>query len=199
MIFRLNNLTADIHNKLFDDITEFRTSFGLPINSPRSGGMSGEDDALHTSLFIEELSEIVTSKTLAESADALIDSAYVLVGREVQLNEFIPEIEVILDALIAVSERNGIPFMKVWDIVHASNMSKLSKTEDDFVASKEFYRNLGVPVIGESQANGLIAIKCSENTTYVDAKGVEKSIKKGKVLKSISYHAADDDIAALFN
>ncbi|UKA05048.1 nucleoside triphosphate pyrophosphohydrolase family protein [Photobacterium damselae] len=198
MLFKLKYLTPKIHEKLFSDVTEFRTSFGLPINARCSGGMSSEDDELHTSLFIEEFSELVTAKDLAESADALIDACFVLVGRESQMQEYLPEVDVILDSFIAVAERNGIPFMQVWDIVHASNMSKLSQDDADFEASRDFYRKLGVPVVGEKQANGLIAIKCKENTTYVDEKGVEKSIKKGKVLKSINYKSADEDIKALF-
>ena len=198
MIFKLNYLTPDIHKKLFSDITEFRTSFGLTINAPCSCGMSNDDDALHTSLFIEELSELVTSRSLADAADALIDSAYVLVGREVQLGEYIPEIEVIVDALIAVCSKNGIPFVKVWEIIHASNMSKLSKNVADFEETEGYYKRLGVPTVGEQQPNGMIAVKCSENTKYVDDKGVEKTIKKGKVLKSVNYTSADEQIALIF-
>ena len=198
MKIKLNNLTKELHWKLFSDVTEFRVCMGLPVLTEWSDGITEEDDALHTSLIIEELSELVTAGTLPDAADAIIDAVFVLVGREAQHGNYIPEIEVFVDVLIAVAMRNDIPFVKVWDIVFKSNMSKLCPDMNDYEKSKEYYLELGVAVVGEKQSNGKIAVKCLDDVTYVDAKGVEKSIKKGKLLKSVSYKKADADIANLF-
>lgn len=197
MNFGLTHLTPSLHRKLTTDITEFRTSFGLPINGAMVNGLSKEDDALHTSLAVEELNELATARNNVEIADAVVDTVYVLIGREVQVGEWLSEIEVMVDMLLAIADKNNIPFVKIWDIVHSSNMSKLCKDDEDFEKSKRYYSNLGVPVFGEKQPNGMIAIKSKENVSYVDTKGMAKNIKKGKVLKSVSYNDASDLITEM--
>ena len=199
MGIKLNSLSDSIHEKLFRDVTEFRESFGLTINNSTSDQISEEDDALHTSLMMEELEELVSANTLASAADAIVDIVYVCVGREVQYGGYINEMKVFINAFIGVAAMKGIPFIKAWDIVHSSNMSKLCCDTDEFLKSKKYYAGLGVDVEGQSQPNGMIAIKCTKRTIYADQKGFIKEIKSGKVLKSINYVSADAGIKSLID
>lgn len=79
MDMHLSKLTTDIFNHLYRDISEFRSTFDLPVASPES--LDDKTDTLHTSLAIEELTELAEADNKTEQADAIIDSVYVLMGR----------------------------------------------------------------------------------------------------------------------
>ncbi|MCG6282768.1 nucleoside triphosphate pyrophosphohydrolase family protein, partial [Vibrio diabolicus] len=81
----LSKLTQDIYDHLYRDITEFRSTFDLPVAAPAS--LDGKADTLHTSLAIEELTELAEADNKTEQADAIVDSVYVLMGRLVHLGD----------------------------------------------------------------------------------------------------------------
>lgn len=183
----LKLLTPELYTSLFEDIVDFREAFDLPISTPDSFNES--HDALHTSLAIEELNELASAQSKTDIADAVIDTVYVLIGRDVHIGTNTLNVYLI-ELLLNIAERQGIDFKAGWDEVHSSNMSKLCPNEDDFNKTQEYYKGLGVNVYGTVKPNGMIAVKCAEDVTYM-AGGVQKSIKKDKVLKSISYAEAD--------
>ncbi|GAL09912.1 hypothetical protein JCM19233_889 [Vibrio astriarenae] len=74
----LSKLTPEIFNHLYRDITEFRTTFDLPVAQPST--LDDKADTLHTSLIIEELTELAEAPDKTERADAIVDSVYVLMG-----------------------------------------------------------------------------------------------------------------------
>ncbi|PSV00700.1 nucleoside triphosphate pyrophosphohydrolase family protein [Photobacterium kishitanii] len=180
-------LTESLYAKLFADINDFREAFDLPVSQPDSFAES--DDQLHSSLLIEEMSELATATTKIQIADALIDSVYVLVGRDSHLGKMTIN-SYLIDILLNIAKQQDIDFVKGWDIVHASNMSKLCVDEADFNNTKQYYKDLGVDVYGTTKSNGMIAVKCAKDVNYI-AGGIRKKIKKDKVLKSVSYTEAD--------
>lgn len=91
-----------------NDIVEFRTAFGLPINS-NPALLSKKDTNLHLSLIMEEYAELehaLYEKNLVEIFDALVDLKYVITGMGVHM---------------------GLPMDEGWKEVHSSNMSKLDE------------------------------------------------------------------------
>ncbi|MGF1755960.1 nucleoside triphosphate pyrophosphohydrolase family protein, partial [Vibrio makurazakiensis] len=79
----LSQLNQEIFNHLYKDIEEFRNTFDLPVASPES--LDEKADTLHTSLAIEELTELAEADCKTEQADAIVDTVYVLMGRLVHL------------------------------------------------------------------------------------------------------------------
>lgn len=168
--------------KYIDNIVEFRTAFGLPIDAA-----DAFDLGLHESLIVEELTELADSRNLIDAADALVDTVYVLLGRFV--NRFgganFPMYsfeQTMCDLLIKVAKRKGIDFDACWDEIHSSNMSKLCRTLEEVDLTRDHYSEKGISTT-VTEVNGLYAVKCD-----VDTNG---DIKPGKVLKSINYRPAN--------
>ncbi|MGR5555787.1 nucleoside triphosphate pyrophosphohydrolase family protein [Vibrio fortis] len=185
---KLNFLTQELHNKLHKDIIEFRTVMLLPIGDEST--LLDKDDNLHTSLIVEELMELADAKLPIDQLDALVDSVYVCYGRVAQLGYAIPEVEYLVDLILTICDKKGFDFVAAWDIVHASNISKVAENESVFEETKQFYAEKGVNVIGETLADGRIVVKAKEDTNYTD-NGEEKFIRANKVLKSVNYTPAD--------
>lgn len=169
--------------KYINNIVEFRTAFGLPCGWSRSGDFNIE---LHESLIVEELTELADSRNLIDTADALVDTVYVLLGRLVNrcggnYPLYNPE-QFMCDLLIKVAERKGIDFDACWDEIHSSNMSKLCRTLEEVDLTRDHYSEMGISTT-VTEVNGLYAVKCD-----VDTNG---DIKPGKVLKSINYRPAN--------
>lgn len=179
----LKELTSEIKEKLFNDIREFRNTFDLPVAQP--DGFTSKHDDLHTSLYLEELQELALSTNKIDIADSIGDQVYVLVGRVVQHGGWSIEIEYIVDVLMRLAKNLDIDFLRCWDEIHSSNMSKTAKNTEEYEACERFYAENGVKV-EPTMVNGLIVIKCAEDTIYK-----ESEIKKGKVMKSIYYKEAD--------
>ena len=79
----LSQLTQPIYQKLYQDIEQFRSTFDLAVEAPES--LDEKNDLLHTSLAIEELTELAEADSKIEQADAIVDTVYVLMGRAVHL------------------------------------------------------------------------------------------------------------------
>ena len=183
----LSKLNDDIFQHLYRDITEFRSVFDLPVASPES--LDQQADTLHTSLAIEELTELAEAENKTEQADAIIDSVYVLMGRLVHLGHDTIEdnlsINYIIDLLLNVAANRNIDFLPCWDEVHSSNMSKVCRSEAEYADTEAHYIKQGVQLMAVQKGDYIIA-KCAQDVV-TDG----KTIRKGKVLKSVYYRPAD--------
>ncbi|GGP47578.1 SAM-dependent methyltransferase [Shewanella algicola] len=184
---KLSQLTQPIFDHLYRDIFEFRSTFDLPVNDSTS--LDDQADTLHTSLIIEEMTELTEADSRIEQADAIVDSVYVLMGRLVhlgaaQVSDRI-EISYLIDLLLNVAKNREIDFIKCWDEVHSSNMSKVCRNEQELNETIAHYAQQGVEIVGSKKGEFIIA-KCAKD---VDMGG--KVVRQGKVLKSIYYRPAD--------
>lgn len=188
---KLTMLTPALYEKLYRDIHEFRTTFDLPVEDGAS--LDDKADTLHSSLIIEELTELAEADSKVEQADAIVDSVYVLMGRAVHLGAKCAdahlEISYFIDVLLHVAVNRGINFEVCWDEVHSSNMSKVCRTEAELNDTIAHYAKQGVEIVGSRQGDFLIA-KCAKD---VELEG--KTVRQGKVLKSVYYRPAN--LAAL--
>jgi predicted HAD superfamily Cof-like phosphohydrolase len=95
-------MTTDV----FKDVLDFTKAFGLPEND-KPKIIDTDIRELRINLLMEEVDEYLTGEQtddIVEIADALIDLIYIAVGTAITY---------------------GIPFEKVWNEVHRSNMAKL--------------------------------------------------------------------------
>lgn len=183
----LSKLTQDLYDHLYQDITEFRSTFDLPVSDPAS--LDQQADTLHTSLAIEELTELAEADNKTEQADAIIDSVYVLMGRLVHLGHGKVEdnltISYLIDLLLNVAVNRGIEFVPCWDEVHSSNMSKVCRNEQEYADTQAYYAKQGISLMAVQKGDYIIA-KCAE-----DFVSDSKTIRQGKVLKSVYYRPAN--------
>ncbi|WP_159654738.1 nucleoside triphosphate pyrophosphohydrolase family protein [Vibrio atypicus] len=183
----LSKLTTEIFEHIYRDITEFRSTFDLPVSSPES--LDDKADTLHTSLAIEELTELAEADSKTEQADAIVDSVYVLMGRLVHLGHDKIEdnlaISYLIDLLLNVAVNRGIDFVPCWDEVHSSNMSKVCRSEKEYAETEAHYAEQGIKLMAVQKGDYIIA-KCAE-----DFVSEGKTIRQGKVLKSVYYRPAD--------
>ncbi|ACJ31301.1 MULTISPECIES: nucleoside triphosphate pyrophosphohydrolase family protein [Shewanella] len=186
---KLSALDQPLYDHLYRDIREFRATFDLPIEDEST--LDDKADTLHTSLAIEELTELAEADSRVEQADAIVDSVYVLMGRLVhlgatQLTDRV-EISYVIDLLLHVAKNREIDFVTCWDEVHSSNMSKVCRNEQELAETVAFYAEQGVEIVGSTKGDFIIA-KCAKD---VDMAG--KIVRQGKVLKSVYYRPADLD------
>jgi len=184
---KLTALSQPLYDHLYRDILQFRSTFDLPSEDETT--LDDKADTLHTSLAIEELTELAEADSRIEQADAIVDSVYVLMGRLVHLgatgvNDRI-EISYVIDLLLHVAKNREIDFVSCWDEVHSSNMSKVCRNEQELTETIEFYAKQGVEIVGSQKGDFIIA-KCAKD---VDMAG--KVVRQGKVLKSVYYRPAD--------
>ncbi|GAL30310.1 MULTISPECIES: nucleoside triphosphate pyrophosphohydrolase family protein [Vibrio] len=184
---KLTKLTQPIFDHLYRDITEFRTTFDLPVNDAES--LDDAADTLHSSLAIEEMTELAEADSKVEQADAIIDSVYVLMGRLVHLGDSKVEdnvaISYLIELLLHVAANRDIDFIKCWDEIHSSNMSKVCRNESEYQETEAHYAEQGIKLMAVTKGEYIIA-KCAE-----DFVSEAKTIRKGKVLKSVYYRPAD--------
>lgn len=180
-------LTSELFTHLYQDISEFRFTFDLPIADLNS--LDDKADTLHTSLAIEELTELAEADCKTEQADAIVDTVYVLMGRLVHRGDNTLEanigISYIIELLLHVAKNREINFLPCWDEVHSSNMSKVCRNEQEFAETQVFYAKQNVELDAIKKGEYIIA-KCAKD---VDMQG--KIVRKGKVLKSVYYRPAD--------
>ncbi|WP_087018268.1 nucleoside triphosphate pyrophosphohydrolase family protein [Thaumasiovibrio subtropicus] len=184
---QLSKLTTELYDQLYRDITEFRTTFDLPVAAPST--LDDKADQLHTSLAIEELTELAEADCKAERADAIVDTVYVLVGRLVHLGHNKMEeniaISYMIDLLLHVAANQNIDFLPCWNEVHSSNMSKVCRNQQEYADTEAHYAKQGVKLFSAVKGDYVIA-KCAEDVTLEG-----KTIRQGKVLKSVYYRPAD--------
>ncbi|WP_153447073.1 nucleoside triphosphate pyrophosphohydrolase family protein [Vibrio algicola] len=180
-------LTLELFAHLYQDISEFRFTFDLPIADLSS--LDDKADTLHTSLAIEELTELAEADCKTEQADAIIDTVYVLMGRLVHRGDDSVKanigISYIIELLLHVAKNRGVEFLPCWDEVHSSNMSKVCRSEQEFIETQAFYAKQNVELEAVKKGDYIIA-KCAKD---IEMQG--KTVRKGKVLKSVYYRPAD--------
>jgi hypothetical protein len=190
---KLTQLNNVIYEKLYRDISQFRATFDLPCNDPQS--LDEKADALHSSLIIEELTELAEAPCKVEQADAIVDSVYVLMGRLVHLGDKNVAdniaISYLIDLFLNVAKQRNIDFMLCWGEVHSSNMSKVCRNQKEYAETEAFYAQQGVKLVDSVKGDFIIA-KCAED---VQLEG--KLVRQGKVLKSVYYRPAN--LASLVN
>ncbi|WP_022942777.1 nucleoside triphosphate pyrophosphohydrolase family protein [Psychromonas hadalis] len=184
---QLSLLTQSIFDHLYSDIKQFRETFDLPCDD--AGSLDEKADMLHSSLIIEELTELAEAPCKIEQADAIVDSVYVLMGRLVHLgNNKVSDniaISYLIDLFLNVAKHRNINFLPCWDEVHSSNMSKVCRNQAEYVETQAFYAKQGVELVDSIKGNFVIA-KCAKD---VQMQG--KIVRQGKVLKSVYYRPAD--------
>lgn len=184
---KLTALTQPLYDHLYRDILQFRSTFDLP--SEDESTLDDKADTLHSSLIIEELTELAEADCRMEQADAIIDSVYVLMGRLVHLGATQVsdrmEISYVIDLLLHVAKNREIDFITCWDEVHSSNMSKVCRNEKELDETIAFYAKQGVEIVGSTKGDFIIA-KCAK-----DVEMAGKIVRQGKVLKSVYYRPAD--------
>ncbi|QYK13270.1 nucleoside triphosphate pyrophosphohydrolase family protein [Shewanella rhizosphaerae] len=184
---KLTALDQPLYDHLYRDIHQFRSTFDLPIEDETS--LDEQADTLHTSLAIEELTELAEADSRVEQADAIVDSVYVLMGRLVhlgatQMSDRL-EISYVIDLLLHVAKNRDIDFVRCWDEVHSSNMSKVCRNEQELEETIAHYAKQGVEIVGSRKGDFIIA-KCAK-----DVEMAGKVVRQGKVLKSVYYRPAD--------
>ncbi|PKF61640.1 SAM-dependent methyltransferase [Psychromonas sp. psych-6C06] len=184
---QFSQLTQAIFDHLYHDIKQFRETFDLPCNDPSS--LDEKADKLHTSLIIEELTELAEADCKIEQADAIVDSVYVLMGRLVHLgdNKVSDNIAIsyLIDLFLNVAKQRDINFLPCWNEVHSSNMSKVCRNQAEYQETYDFYAQQGVELIDSVKGDFIIA-KCAKD---VQLEG--KVVRQGKVLKSVYYRPAE--------
>ena len=184
---QLSQLTQPIYDHLYRNILEFRSTFDLPVADESS--LDAQADALHTSLIIEEMTELAEADSRIEQADAIVDSVYVLMGRLVHLGatQVVDRLEIsyLIDLLLNVAKNREIDFIQCWDEVHSSNMSKVCRNEQELNETIAHYAKQGVEIVGSTKGEFIIA-KCAK-----DVEMAGKVVRQGKVLKSVYYRPAD--------
>ena len=186
---KLTALDQPLYDHLYRDIHQFRSTFDLPIEDEAT--LVEKADTLHTSLAIEELTELAEADSRVEQADAIVDSVYVLMGRLVHLgatgvNDRL-EISYVIDLLLHVAINRDIDFVSCWDEVHSSNMSKVCRNEQELEETIAHYAKQGVEIVGSQKGDFIIA-KCAK-----DVEMAGKVVRQGKVLKSVYYRPANLD------
>ncbi|AUS02285.1 NTP pyrophosphohydrolase-like domain [Vibrio phage 2.096.O._10N.286.48.B5] len=181
---KLNALTNELLYAFQADILEFRTTFGLGVMTE----FTTVDDDLHTSLITEEMKEYGEAECHVDRADALVDSVYVLMGRYVhqmgtskEFSYSLTPILYMVDILIQTSNSFGYDFKACWDNIHASNMSKVCKSEEDAQTTVQSYLSDDIDTDYRQVGDYWVVFK----------NGDSADIKHGKVLKSIYYTPAD--------
>jgi len=184
---QLSQLTQATFDHLYNNIVQFRETFDLPCNNPSS--LDEKADTLHSSLIIEELTELAEADSKIEQADAIVDSVYVLMGRLVHLGDDKVSdniaISYLIDLFLNVAKQRDINFLACWDEVHSSNMSKVCRNQSEYQETQAFYAKQGVELIDSVKGEFIIA-KCAKD---VQMQG--KIVRQGKVLKSVYYRPAD--------
>lgn len=184
---KLSQLTQPIFEHLYNDIAQFRSTFDLPCDDISS--LNEKADNLHSSLIIEELTELAAADCKIEQADAIIDSVYVLMGRlvhrgdnKIESNE---AISYLIDLFLNVAIHREIDFLPCWDEIHSSNMSKVCRNQEEYKETQAFYKKQGIELIDSIKGEFVIA-KCAK-----DVQLSNKIIRQGKVLKSVYYRPAN--------
>ncbi|MGF1756333.1 SAM-dependent methyltransferase, partial [Vibrio makurazakiensis] len=94
-------------------------------------------------------------------------------------------ISYLVDLLLNVAKNRTIDFLPCWDEVHSSNMSKVCRNEQEYAETEAFYAKQNVKLMAVQKGEYIIA-KCAE-----DFVSEGKTVRQGKVLKSVYYRPAD--------
>ena len=148
----------------FEKVVEFNEVFGLPTNQVPQTDIVTQNPSLtklRVDLITEECQELVDAvkdNDFTEIVDALADILYVVYG---------------------AGSSFGVDLNKAFDIVHASNMSKLCRTESEAKLTVEWYKK-------EKNVYDSPEYRKSKCGKY----WIVFNKSSGKILKSINYTPA---------
>lgn len=188
----MKELTPDTYAKLYQDIVELRKTFLLPVG--KHAPLDQEELTLHEKVFRSEFRELCLADSPIMVLDGLVDGVVTLMGRIVHLgyrgyNLFVleaPGEKFFINELIRMADLLGFNFEGGWDEIHASNLSKVCKTQQDLKKTQVYYNKLGVKTYAEETGGGWV-VKVAED--FTDTEG--NNYPKGKFLKSVSYKKPD--------
>lgn len=179
----------------YADIQQFRSLFDLPIET-----INQVDLKQHCKLLNEEMRELIAAETRVDKIDGMVDSFYVIMGHIVNaglsyegLLVYNPVVINLMDTLLQAADDLNFSFQEAWDIVHASNLSKLC-TDENLHETISFYKYNGIPTtytdVGcdpNNESSRIYAVKVKQDCNDVEG----KELPAGKVLKSVDYTPAD--------
>jgi len=146
----------------YESVQEFHEVFGHPNPNNLQNNIFVEDPTLvnfRVSLITEEVNELIAAvkdQNMTEVMDALGDISYVVNGMAIAL---------------------GIDLDKVFDIVHASNMSKLCVSEREAQETVEYYKTQP----GFENVTVQYRESCKKGFYVI------YNVATGKILKSINF------------
>ena len=146
----------------FEKVKEFSKTFGVPIyNEPQLNITKSNPELvkLRKDLIVEECKELVEAienHDFTEIVDALSDILYVVYGAGASF---------------------GVNLDKAFDIVHASNMSKVCKTEAEAITTVAWYKKNEIDVYDSPE------YRLSDDKKY----WIVFNKSTGKILKSVNY------------
>jgi hypothetical protein len=94
-------------------------------------------------------------------------------------------ISYLIDLLLNVAKNCAIDFLPCWDEIHSSNMSKVCRSQTEYAETEAFYAEQKIKLMAVQKGEYIIA-KCAE-----DFVSEGKTIRQGKVLKSVYYRPAN--------
>lgn len=186
-------MTKEMLKKWCSDITNLRNLFLLPVNDPEYSETA--HTPLHQGLYDSEMLEGILAENQEKRMDALVDAIYVVVGKLVHrghtsLGEVINLSKTDYDKILTILFINDKlfdleKFHLSWDIIHASNLSKLcyNKSDRDLTLTK--YRDLGIYCKAYKTGDAWVVKATKDGYIGTDF------VPKGKFLKSVSYTKAD--------
>jgi NTP pyrophosphatase (non-canonical NTP hydrolase) len=159
----------------FTQVCDLNKAFGRPkTNSQEQDYTKLENQFSLVLEEVEELQQAIKDENWTEVKDAIGDILVVTYGMG-----YVADIN--CDRLMAnISESNFSKFC-----------TPLEKTQ-----TVDYYEGLGAEVVAEeTMINGMLryAIKSAKDQTYTE-KGVEKAVKKGKLLKNVNWEEPELDV-----
>lgn len=115
---------------------------------------------------VDELKDAVSKGDMKETIDALSDILYVVYGAGASF---------------------GVDLDTCFDLVHQSNMSKVCKSEEEAIATVEWYRSNAENFNKKNPAQAPVC----PDYKVVNGKYVVHNATTGKVLKSVNYNKVD--------
>jgi NTP pyrophosphatase (non-canonical NTP hydrolase) len=152
----------------FTQVCDLNGAFGRPKTNSQEQDYSKLENQFSLVLEeVEELQQAIKDENWTEVKDAIGDILVVTYGMG-----YVADID--CDKLMAN--------------ISASNFSKFC-THDEMLETVAYYSGLGANVVAEETMIGdelKYAVKSAENQSYIED-GVEKTVKKGKLLKNINW------------
>ena len=149
-------------------------------------GLVQPDAKTHSDMYQSEARELDLATTKAEAADALAYMMVVMCGWVIDIPEKAAHLESFKKTIDTLCEFNGVNLKAAFDIVHASNMTKIV-TYDDMSKTAKKYKNIGIEIeFKEPSHKVLIAY-----STHDQWDEFSNDYPQGKMLKSINYKSPD--------
>ena len=149
-------------------------------------GLVQPDEKTHSDMYQSEARELDLATTKAEAADALADMVVVMSGWCVDFPEKEKDFPRFIEKMETLSEFNGVNLKAAFDIVNASNITKIC-TEDEITPTIIKYKKIGIKIEFKEPSDGIF-VAYSVKDQWDE---FSNDYPAGKMLKSINYQAPD--------